>query len=61
MWSKEFRESARQCELLARRAPEPFVKEALADLACEFHREAKALEDKEHRASVIKRLRSKPI
>jgi hypothetical protein len=60
MWSKEFRERARQCELLARQAPEPFVRDALTDLACEFRREAAALADEEQRALAIKRLRSRP-
>ena len=44
MQSQELRQHAIQCEKLARRCLDPFVREALTELAAEFRSQAALLE-----------------
>jgi hypothetical protein len=47
MGSKEFRQSAAECERLARESSDEFVKLYLVELAAEFRKQADALEERE--------------
>jgi hypothetical protein len=47
MHAKEFRQSAAECERLARESTDAFVKQYLAELATEFRKQADALDERE--------------
>jgi hypothetical protein len=45
MESKEFRQSAAECERLARESPDEFVRLYLIELAAEFRKQADGIEE----------------
>jgi len=47
MHAKEFRQSAAECERLARESSDAFVKQYLVELAMEFRKQADALDEHE--------------